>query len=68
MAEQLSLFGPPEPKEAPKSAAPVAAPAQPESAPEPIAAYASVVLDIPSRLPTAFRSHSPTMLRSAPPF
>lgn len=49
MAEQLSLFGSPEPKEAPKSAAPAAAPAQPEPASEPVAAYASVVLDIPTR-------------------
>ncbi len=49
MAEQLSLFGSPEPKVAPKSAAPAAAPAQPEPAPESIAAYASVVLDIPTR-------------------
>ena len=49
MAEQLSLFGSPEPEEAPKSAAPAAAPAQPEPAPEPIVAYASVVLDIPTR-------------------
>ena len=49
MAEQLSLFGSPEPDEAPKSAAPAAAPAQPESAPEPVSAYASVVLDIPTR-------------------
>ncbi|MFR7751282.1 MAG: primosomal protein N', partial [Collinsella sp.] len=49
MAEQLSLFGSPKPEEAPKSAAPAAAPAQPEPAPEPVAAYASVVLDIPTR-------------------
>ncbi|MDD6997743.1 MAG: primosomal protein N', partial [Collinsella sp.] len=49
MAEQLSLFGSPEPKEAPKSTAPAAAPAQPELAPEPVSAYASVVLDIPTR-------------------
>ena len=49
MAEQLSLFGSPELEEAPKSAAPAAAPAQPEPAPEPVAAYASVVLDIPTR-------------------
>ena len=49
MAEQLSLFGSPEPEEAPKSAAPAAAPAQPDFAPEPIAAYSSVVLDIPTR-------------------
>ena len=45
MAEQLSLFGSPEPEEAPKSAAPAVAPAQPE----PVAAHASVVLDIPTR-------------------
>ena len=45
MAEQLSLFGSPEPEGAPKFVAPVAVPAQPE----PIAAYASVVLDIPTR-------------------
>ena len=49
MAEQLSLFGSPEPEEAPKSAAPVAAPAQPEPVSEPVVAYASVVLDIPTR-------------------
>ena len=49
MAEQLSLFGLPEPEEAPKSAAPAAALAQPEPAAELIAAYASVVLDIPTR-------------------
>ena len=49
MAEQLSLFGSPEPEEAPKSAAPAAAPAQPEPVPEPVVAYASVVLDIPTR-------------------
>ena len=49
MAEQLSLFGSPEPEEAPKSAAPAAAPAQLKPTPEPIAAYASVVLDIPTR-------------------
>ena len=40
MAEQLSLFGSPEPEEVP---------AKPEFAPEPVAAYASVVLDIPTR-------------------
>lgn len=50
MAEQLSLFGSPEPKEAPKSAAPAAAPAQPEPVSEPVVAYASVVLDIPARV------------------
>ena len=49
MAEQLSLFGLPEPEEATKSAAPAAALAQPEPAAELIAAYASVVLDIPTR-------------------
>lgn len=49
MAEQLSLFGSPEPEEASKPAAPAAAPAQPGPAPEPVAAYASVVLDIPTR-------------------
>ena len=49
MAEQLSLFGSPEPEEAPKSATPAAAPAQPEPVPEPVVAYASVVLDIPTR-------------------
>ena len=49
MAEQLSLFGSPEPEEAPKSAAPVAAPAQPEPVSEPVVADASVVLDIPTR-------------------
>lgn len=40
MAQQLSLFGSPEPEEAP---------VKPKPAPEPIAAYASVVLDIPTR-------------------
>ena len=49
MAEQLSLFGSPEPEETPKSAAPAAAPTQLKPTPEPIAAYASVVLDIPTR-------------------
>ena len=49
MAEQLSLFGSPEPEEAPKSAAPAAVPAQPEPVLEPVVAYASVVLDIPTR-------------------
>ncbi len=72
MVEQLSLFGSPEPKEAPKSTAPVATPAQPEPAPEPVAAYASVVLDIPTRAlsePFAYgiQQISPTMPRSAPP-
>ena len=45
MAQQLSLFGSPEPEEALKSAAPAVAPAQPE----PVSAHASVVLDIPTR-------------------
>ena len=49
MAEQLSLFSSPEPEETPAAPAPAAAPAQPEPAPEPVAAYASVVLDIPTR-------------------
>ena len=50
MAEQLSLFGSPEPKQAPTTPEPAAAAqAKPEPAPEPVAAYASVVLDIPTR-------------------
>ena len=49
MAEQLSLFGSPEPKQAPLKHARTAERAKPEPAPEPIAAYASVVLDIPTR-------------------
>lgn len=49
MAEQLSLFGSPEPEETSAAPASVAAPAKPEPAPEPIAAYTSVVLDIPTR-------------------
>ncbi|MBS5234873.1 MAG: DEAD/DEAH box helicase, partial [Collinsella sp.] len=49
MAEQLSLFGSPEPEETTVASASAAAPAKPEPAPEPIAAYASVVLDIPTR-------------------
>lgn len=46
MAEQLSLFGSPEPEETPAKPVPAAASAQPKLAPEPIAAYASVVLDL----------------------
>ena len=49
MAEQLSLFGSPEPEEAPVKPLPAAASAQPKPAPEPTAAYTSVVLDIPTR-------------------
>ena len=49
MAEQLSLFGSPEPEQAPMKHARTAEQAKPEPAPEPIAAYASVVLDIPTR-------------------
>lgn len=49
MAQQLSLFGSPEPEEAPVKPKPAAASAQSEPSPEPPAAYASVVLDIPTR-------------------
>ena len=49
MAQQLSLFGSPEPEEALVKLMPAAASVQPKPAPEPIAAYASVVLDIPTR-------------------
>ena len=50
MAEQLSLFGSPEPEETQAvSASVVAAPAKPEPTPEPVTAYANVVLDIPTR-------------------
>ena len=49
MAQQLSLFGLPEPEEAPVKPKPAAASAQSKPAPEPPAAYASVVLDIPTR-------------------
>ena len=49
MAEQLSLFGLPESEEAPVTPAQAAAPAKPEPAPEPVVAYASVILDIPTR-------------------
>ena len=49
MAEQLSLFGSPEPKQALEKPDRSAEQAKPESAPEPVAAYASVVLDIPTR-------------------
>ena len=49
MAEQLTLFGSPEPEETPAAPASAAASAKPEPAPEPPAAYASVVLDIPTR-------------------
>lgn len=71
MAEQLSLFGSPEPEQAPMKHARTDEQAKPEPAPEPIAAYASVVLDIPTRalsepLPTAFRSPLPMRPRSGP--
>ena len=49
MAEQLSLFGSPEPEQASAKHAHVAKQAKPDPAPEPNAAYANVVLDIPSR-------------------
>ena len=49
MAQQLSLFGLPEPEEAPVKPKPAAASAQSKPSPEPPAAYASVVLDIPTR-------------------
>ena len=49
MAEQLSLFGSPEPEETPAAPASAAASAKPGPAPEPVVAYASVVLDIPTR-------------------
>ena len=49
MAEQLSLFRSPEPERAPAKPVPAAASAQPKPAPEPVTAYASVVLDIPTR-------------------
>ena len=49
MAEQLSLFGSPEPEESPAAPASAAATAKPEPALEPIAAYTSVALDIPTR-------------------
>ena len=49
MAVQLSLFGSPEPEEVPVKPVPAAASAQPKPAREPIAAYASVVLDFPPR-------------------
>ena len=49
MAQQLSLFGSPEPEEVPAAPVPAAAPAKPEHTLDPIAAYASVVLDIPTR-------------------
>ncbi|MFR7797189.1 MAG: hypothetical protein ACLU37_02720 [Collinsella sp.] len=48
MAEQLSLFGSPEPKQALK-ARPLGRAGQARVRPEPVAAYASVVLDIPTR-------------------
>ena len=54
MAEQLSLFGSPEPEQAPAKSEPVT---------EPIAAYASVVLDIPTRaLPEPFAYGIPETL------
>ena len=46
MAEQLSLFGSPEPEETLVNSVPAAASAQPKPARESIAAYASVVLDL----------------------
>ena len=49
MAQQLSLFGSPEPEEVPAAPVPAAAPAKPEHTPDIIAAFASVVLDIPTR-------------------
>ena len=49
MAEQLSLFGSPDPEQAPATPEPAVAPAKSEPVPEPVAAYASVVLDIPTR-------------------
>ena len=49
MAEQLSLFGLPEPKQAPVKPVRTAEQAKSAPAPEPTAAYASVVLDIPTR-------------------
>lgn len=49
MAEQLSLFGSREPEEALVKPVPAAASAQPKPAPEPVTAYVSVVLDIPTR-------------------
>ena len=49
MAEQLSLFGSPEPKQASVKPVRTAEQAKPAPAPEPTAAYASVVLDIPTR-------------------
>ena len=49
MAEQLSLFGSPEPEQAPATPEPAVSPAKSEPVPEPVAAYASVVLDIPTR-------------------
>ena len=48
MAEQLSLFCSPEPEKALEFSAPVA-PTKPKPAPEPVVAFASVVLDIPTR-------------------
>ena len=49
MAEQLSLFGSPEPERASVKPVRTAKQAKPAPAPEPVAAYASVVLDIPTR-------------------
>ena len=49
MAEQLSLFGSPEPEQTPVAPARTPELAKPKPAPEPVAAYASVVLDIPTR-------------------
>ena len=44
MAEQLSLFGSPEPEQTPVAPARTPELAKPKPAPEPVAAYASVVL------------------------
>ena len=49
MAEQLSLFGSPEPERASVKPVRTAKQAKPAPAPEPVSAYASVVLDIPTR-------------------
>ena len=49
MAEQLSLFGSPEPEGAPAKPVPAAASAQPKPAPEPTAAYTSVVCSLHPR-------------------
>ena len=72
MAQQLSLFGSPEPEETPAEPARAAEQVKLEPAPEPIVAYASVVLDIPTRAlsePFAYGIPSPLPMkkpRSAP--